>query len=107
MQNIAVLFATPQIKWILILVAIDVLLGVIAALLKKDFRLGKVAGFMKKGVLGYVLGFAVLETVAGALPSLVMIVQVAYVLIILALVGSILNNLGKMGLPIPAYLKKE
>ena len=107
MQNIAVLFATPQIKWILILVAIDVLLGVIAALLKKDFRLGKVAGFMKKGVLGYVLGFAVLEMVAGALPSLMMIAQVAYVLIILALVGSILNNLGKMGLPLPAYLKKE
>jgi phage-related holin len=107
MQNIAVLFATPQIKWILILVAIDVLLGVIAALLKKDFRLGKVAGFMKKGVLGYVLGFAVLEMVGGALTSLEIVVQVAYVLIILALVGSILNNLGKMGLPLPTYLKKE
>jgi len=35
------------------------------------------------------------------------VVQVAYVLIILALVGSILNNLGKMGLPLPTYLKKE
>ena len=107
MQNIAVLFATPQIKWILILVAIDVLLGIIAALLKKDFRLGKVAGFMGKGVLGYVLGFAVLEMVAGALTSLVIIVQLAYILIILALLGSILSNLGKLGLPLPAYLKKE
>ena len=62
---------------------------------------------MKKGVLGYVLGFAVLEMVAQALPSLVLIVSVAYVLILLALVGSILSNLGKMGLKLPAFLLKE
>ena len=75
--------------------------------MKKDFRLGKLANFMVKPVLGYVLGFAVLEMVASALPSLAFVVMVAFVLIVLALVGSILNNLGKMGLGLPAYLKKE
>jgi len=107
MPQLVALFGTTQIQWILILVAIDVILGIVAALIKKDFRLGKLAGFMKKGILGYVLGFAVLEMVAQALPSLVLIVSVAYVLIILALVGSILSNLGKMGLKLPAYLLKE
>jgi len=107
MLQLVALFGTTQVQWILILVAVDVVLGIVAALIKKDFRLGKLAGFMKKGVLGYVLGFAVLEMVAQALPSLVLIVSVAYILIILALVGSILSNLGKMGLKLPAYLLKE
>ena len=107
MAQLIALFGTSQVQWILILVAIDVVLGIVAALIKKDFRLGKLAGFMKKGVLGYVLGFAVLEMVAQALPSLVLIVSVAYVLILLALVGSILSNLGKMGLKLPAFLLKE
>jgi len=107
MGELIALFGTTQIQWILILIAVDVVLGIIAALMKKNFRLGKLAGFMVKPVLGYILGFAVLEMAAQALPSLVAIVQVAYILIILALVGSILNNLGKMGLKLPAYLMKE
>ena len=41
--------------------------------MKKDFRLGKLAKFMKTPVLGYVLGFAVLEMVAVALPSSVLL----------------------------------
>ncbi|OIO46462.1 MAG: hypothetical protein AUJ31_01655 [Parcubacteria group bacterium CG1_02_39_15] len=106
MPQLIALFGTTQIYWILILIAVDIVLGIIAALLKKDFRLGKLAGFMGKGILAYVLGFAVLEVVVQALPSLVMIVQAAYILIILALVGSILQNLGKMGLKLPAFLLK-
>jgi len=107
MAQLIALFGTTYIYWILILIAIDVVLGIIAALMKKDFRLGKLANFMVKPVLGYVLGFAVLEMVAQALPSLAWLVLVAFALIVLALIGSILNNLGKMGLGLPAYLKKE
>ena len=107
MAQLIALFGTTYIYWILILIAIDVVLGIIAALMKKDFRLGKLANFMVKPVLGYVLGFAVLEMVAQALPSLALVVTVAFILIVLALVGSILNNLGKMGLKLPAFLLKE
>lgn len=106
MQQIFALFGTSQIQWIVILIAIDLVLGIIAALLKKEFCIGKLAGFMKRGVLKYVLGFAILEIVAQALPSLAMIVSFSFILIVLALVGSILNNLGKFGLPLPAWLKK-
>jgi len=106
MAQLVALFGTSQLNWILILIAVDVVFGIIAAILKKDFRLGKLANFMVKPVLGYVLGFAVLEVVAQALPSLASLVTVGFVLIILALFGSILNNLGKMGLSLPAYLKK-
>ena len=98
--------STSYIQWIVILIAIDVVLGIIAALVKKDFKMGKLAKFMGIPVLGYVFGFAVLEMVAQSLPSLSWIVPSAQVLIVLALLGSILDNLAKMGLPLPDYLRK-
>ena len=107
MNEIIALFGTTQIQWIVILIAVDVILGVVAAILKKEFRLGKLAKFMVKPVLGYVFGFAVLEMVAQALPSLTGIVSFAFILIVLALIGSILSNLARMGLTLPAYLLKE
>jgi len=107
MTELVALFATSQIKMIVTLIAIDVIFGLIAAILKKEFRLGKVAKFMKTSVLKYVLGFAVLEMVALALPSLVMVTQLSYFLIIFALIGSILNNVARMGIPLPAYLLRD
>ena len=106
MSELVSLFANSQTQLILILIAADVILGVIAALLKKDFALGKLAGFMKRGVIAYVLGYAVLNLAGQALPNLAMVVKAAYVLILLALAGSILDNLGKLGLPVPKMLKK-
>ena len=105
MTELVALFGTSQIQWIVTLIMADVVLGIIAAIMKGDFRLGKLGKFMKKPVIGYVFGFGVLEMVAQALPSLVMVTQMAYILVVLALVGSILNNLAKMGLPVPSYLK--
>jgi len=91
---------------IVLLIGIDVVLGVIAAMMKKQFVIGKLAGFMKRGVLVYVFGYAVISAVGEVLPSLSIIVTAAYWLILLALAGSILDNLGKIGLPIPKILRK-
>lgn len=96
------LFVPAQVQWIVTLIIIDVILGILAALMKKDFRLGKVAKFMGIPVLGYVFGFIVLANIAQR-----MVIRAAFVLIVLALFGSILHNLGKLGLPVPAFLKKE
>lgn len=100
------ILATKEIQMIVTLIGIDVILGIIAALMKKEFILGRVAGFMKRGVLVYVFGFAVLSVVGKVLPSLAIIVTMSYWLIILALAGSILDNLGKVGLPVPKFLRK-
>lgn len=100
------LLAIAPIKWIVTLIAIDVFLGIVAAILKKEFRLGKVANFMAKPVVGYVFGYSVLDTVAQSIPSFAIIVQIAFALIMLALMGSILSNAGKLGIMLPNYLKK-
>lgn len=101
------LSTNTQIQWILILIAVDVLLGLIAALAKKEFQLGKAAGFMKKGILAYVLGFLVLAGAVTTLPSLAIFSTIAFYLILLALLGSILNNVAKFGIKIPGWLKKD
>jgi len=100
------ILANNQVQMIVTLIGVDVILGIIAALVKKDFVIGKLAGFMKRGVLVYVFGFAVLSAVGEALPSLATAVTIAYWLIVLALIGSILDNFGKIGLPIPKVLRK-
>ena len=100
------ILATKEIQMIVLLIGIDVVLGIIAAMMKKEFVIGKLAGFMKRGVLVYVFGFAVISAVGEVLPSLSIIVTAAYWLILLALAGSILDNLGKIGLPIPKILRK-
>ena len=106
MLDILALFATPQMQWIVILLGIDVVLGVIAALVKKEFVFGKLCNFMKGPVLAYVFGFAVITLVGSALPSLAFIVPVVFVLVLFALLASVFGNLGKLGLPLPGTLKK-
>jgi len=106
MEDILNIFGGAQMKNIVMLIGVDVILGIIAALKSKEFVLGKLAGFMKRGILTYVFGFAVMIMIGEALPSLSMVVAVAYWLVVLALIGSILGNLGKLGLPIPKMLKK-
>jgi len=96
-------FAIPSgIEWIVYLIVIDVILGIVAAIVKKEFRLGKLAKFMGVPVLGYVFGYVVLANVLGAS----YLTCAALCLIVLALVGSILSNLGKLGLKVPDWLKK-
>lgn len=95
------LFESSQMQWIVLLIAVDVVLGIVAAFVRKDFKFGHVAKFMKSGIIRYVFGFAVVALVAQAWPSLAFITQVAFVLIAAALVASILRNLGKLGLPLP------
>jgi len=106
MTDLISLFTNYQMQIIVILLAIDVVLGIIAALVKKDFILNKVALFMKGPVLGYILGFAVIELVGLALPWLALIVPAVFVLVVIALLGSIIKNLRRLGLPLPKFLKR-
>ena len=106
MVNILALFATTQMQWIVVLLGFDVIFGIIAALVKREFVFGKLCNFMKGPVLAYVFGFAVIELVGSALPSLAFIVPVVFVLVVISLLASIFGNLGKLGLPLPGTLKK-
>lgn len=100
------LFGTFQIQIIVGLIALDVVLAVLAALLKKEFSFRKLGNFMHGPVLGYVFGFAVIEFVGQALPAFSLIVQVVFYIVVIALAASILRNLGRFGLPLPEFFTR-
>ena len=105
MPGLVDLFSTTQVQIIVALIAIDVVLGVFGAVVAKEFRFGKLGGFLKGSVLGYVLGYGVLELVAEGIPSLAFVLPVAFLLIVISLVASLFRNLNKLGLPLPGSEK--
>jgi phage-related holin len=106
LTDLIVYLGTWQIQVITTLLAIDVLLGIIAALIRKEFVWGKLANFMKVPVLAYIFGFAIIEIEAVALPTLNFIVIVSFVIIVIVLLASIFKNLAKIGIPVPNHFKK-
>lgn len=101
------LFQTDFMRFIVLLVMADWLVGVGVSLAKNTFRLSKVAHYLHDAVLPYVFVFAVVELVGVAQPDLAFIVPASFVLIAATLVGNIVANLAHVGLPVPKYLRKE
>lgn len=100
------LFATYYIPWIVLFIAIDWVLGIITSLSKSQFKLYMVADYLHDAVLPYLFVFVVVEMVGMAQPTLELIVPVTFWLILISLLGSIIGNLGKLGLSLPKWLKK-
>lgn len=95
-------------KALLVLIALDVVLGVAAAVKQRDFAFSKVAGFLRDDVLAKVLPWAALEAGALFAPSsaalgvdLGVVADGAFVLAVAALVGSLTSSLETIGLKIP------
>lgn len=106
--DFATAFNTTQIRFIAIFLAIDVILGIAAAIASKSFNFNKLATFMATGVLPYIFGFAIVEmVVAGFGPYGLMARTVIFVAIILNIIGSIIGNLATLGLNMPSIIKKS
>jgi phage-related holin len=106
MTELITVWSTPPFKWIVWLILVDYILGFIGAILKKEFRLGKVAKVMGRPVLNYLFGYGVLVLVAQA-TGLSFLISFGFIIVALALIGSILENLGKFGVSVPVWLKRE
>jgi phage-related holin len=106
MPEFTALFGTSQMQIIVWLVVADVVLGIVSALIRKDFSFRKLGNFMHGHMLGYVFSFAVVELIGQALPVFSMFVQVVFYLVVVVLAVSILRNLGRFGLPVPAFFSK-
>jgi hypothetical protein len=64
MKELIDVWSTTQVKWIFWLILVDYVLGFVWAILKKEFRLGKVAKVMGRPVLNYLFGYGVFVLVA-------------------------------------------
>lgn len=97
-----------KVDWLVLLVIVDFVLGVIAALKSRTFRLSYVADFLRKDVIFKLGGYLVLYAAAVyageaevlGIPEFDpgLLAGAAYVVVVGAFVGSILNSLRDLGL---------
>lgn len=105
--DFAAALGTMEIRILAILIAVDVILGVGAAIASKKFNFNLIATFMATGVLPYLFGFAVVELIAPSFGSYSQIVLiVVFVVIVLKLIGSIISNLANLGVNMPSIFKR-
>jgi len=106
--NFVTAFGTFQIRMIAILLAVDIILGMAAALAQKTFNFNKVAAFMKNGVIPYLLGFAVVQLVIAGIGFYAVIVTfIVFVIVAINILASIISNLASLGVNMPSVLKKK
>ena len=100
-------FEDARVQTVLLLIALDLALGVIAALKVGNFRLSFIADFLRNDVLGKVVPFAVLYAgykYAGSVDIVIpgvdleLVMDGAWVIVLAALVGSLLSSLKDLGL---------
>lgn len=101
------LFQTDYMRWIVILIVADWVLGTVVASVKNTFKLGMLAHYLHDAVLPYVFVFAVVELVGEAQPDLSFIVPASFILVAATILGNIAGNLNKLGVPCPKFLRKE
>ena len=108
MEGFIQLFTTAQMQIIIFLVIIDVILGILAAIVKNDFVFAKLADFMKWPFWGYIVGFALVQEIGANLFSFgEKLILIAFILIGITIITSIFRNLGKLfGATLPAQLRK-
>jgi len=98
---------TMEIRVLAILIAVDVILGISAAIASKKFNFNQLATFMATGVLPYLFGFAVVELIAAGFgPYGQIAATVVFVAIVLNLLGSVISNLASLGVNMPSIFKK-
>jgi hypothetical protein len=98
---------------VLVLIAIDIVLGVAAAVKTSDFAFSKVAMFARDDLLGKVVPWFVIYAAAKYAPSvdvlgidLDAIQKGVWALVVVALVGSLVASLADLGLAIPNPLAR-
>lgn len=103
-------FNDTRVQIMLLLIALDLVLGVAASLKNGDFRLSFVADFARNDILGKVVPFAALyagyKFASGAdivIPGLDMqvVTDAAWAVVLAALGGSLLGSLKDFGLSLP------
>lgn len=100
-------FADDRVEALLVLIALDFALGVIAAVKLGSFRLSYVADFARNDLLGKVAPFAVIYAgykYAGSVDLVIpgldleLVMNGVWVIVLAALVGSVLNSIKDLGL---------
>ena len=101
---LAAALANPQVKYIVWMVAADVVVNIAVSIYTGEFRLGYVANFMKSKLLPYILGYVAAYMIAGVNEGLAALPTTVWGFIVAALLGDVMDGVKKLGLPVPVAL---
>ena len=94
---------------VLIMVALDLLLGIIASIKTRQFKFSWVAGFAQDDLLGKVFPWFLIYAASKYAPNvsvlgidMTAIEKIVFAAVATALAGSMLSSLKDLGLPLPA-----
>lgn len=100
-----------QLQAVLILIVLDVVLGITAAVVKKEFAFSKVSGFLKDDVLGKVVPWFAVFAAAKFAPDvdvlgidLNQVQTVFWAAVVIALVASLTSSANDLGVSLPRSL---
>ncbi len=98
---LAGLLAQQDIRIILLLIGLDVVFGIAASIKEEKFEWQSIGRFLTTNVLPYVLVYGALKAVLVSLPDWQSVAAAVFTAITVALLGSIANDLKRLGLNIP------
>lgn len=94
-----------KLKVILILIALDFILGIVVAVKDGTFKLSYFSNYLKSSVFYYVGGYYALGLAATVEPSIPSgAVTAAWIGLDLMLLGMVLDKISKLGVPVPVPL---
>lgn len=92
----------PKLITILVLIAIDFVMGVIVALKEGTFQMDKIANFLNTSVLYFLGGYLLLGVAATVEPGIGEgVVIAAFALLDATMIGFIIAKAKKLGIPVP------
>lgn len=103
-ELIMTIYSNPQVKYLLILIAANLVLGVLVSLRSKDFRLIAVADFVWNRIIPVLTGYGVVAFIATANPELGVVRDFVWVALTAGLLGLVLTNLKDLKVPLPEML---
>ena len=106
MVEISSLFQNTLMTLVISLVAIEVVVAVVGHVMKGDFNFHELANFLHDLVIGYIVGFAVVEYIGEVLPVFAFLVPVSFAFLVLTLLAGIWNALGKFGIDVPKIVSR-
>lgn len=101
------IYSNPQVKYLLILIAANLILGILSSLRARDFRLTAVADFVWDRVVPFVVGYGVVALIATVNPELAVVRDFVWAALTAALLGYVLVNLKELGVPLPTMLANK
>ncbi len=97
---VVMIWAIWEVKFTVYHILLNLAVALAAAIRTNTFELAKIAEFFYRKLLPYLIVFAVASAASSAL-SIGWLVTISWALVELALTGDMVDNLKKLGIPIP------